>query len=315
VSKQAYYQRIKTNNKKELQTIEIKKLIKPVRDIMPKCGGKKLYINIKQDMILQNINMGRDRFLKVLRENYLLIKKTKRFHITTDSKHFFYKSPNRIKDLDITYAEQVFVNDITYIKLQSEHAYLALTTDAYSKKIMGWNIDTNMKVDLVKGALQMALKNRTYNHETIIYHSDRGIQYCCPDFTEFAQKKGMILSTTQKSDPYENAVAERINGILKYEFGLINTIPNLEIATKMVKQAVDIYNIQRIHYSLNMHTPAFAHINQTHKYKSYKKSFNEKNNIHLNHQVQTETSSAGEQLVRDTLDERQKCKINGLLIQ
>jgi len=282
---------------------------------MPKYGGKKLYLDIKQNMILQNINMGRDRFFKLLRENHLLIKKTKRFHITTDSKHFFYTSPNRVKDIDITHSEQVYVNDITYIKLQSQHAYLALTTDAYSKKVMGWNIDTNMKVDLVKGALQMALKNRAYDHKNIIYHSDRGIQYCCPDFTDFAQKRGMILSTTQKSDPYENAVAERINGILKYEFGLINTIPNIEIATKMVKQAVDIYNNQRIHYSLDMHTPAVAHINQTHKYKSYKKNFNPKNNIHLNHQVKTETSSAGEQLVRDTLDERQKCKINGLLIE
>lgn len=292
----------------------IKDIIKPIRHLMPKCGGRKLYHDIKNDMIKQNVDMGRDRFFKLLRENHLLIKKTKRFHITTDSKHFFYKSPNRIKDLDITHSEQVFVNDITYIKLQSEHAYLALTTDAYSKKVMGWNIDTNMQVDLVKGALQMALKNRTYNHETIIYHSDRGIQYCCPDFTEFAEKRGMLLSTTQKSDPYENAVAERINGILKYEFGLINTIPNLEIATKMVKQAVDIYNNQRIHYSLDMNRPAFAHINQTHKYKSYKKNFNANNNIHLNHQVKTEASSAGEQLVRDTLDERQKCKINGLSI-
>ena len=176
---------------------------------------------------------------------------------------------------------------------------------------MGWKIDTNMKVDLIKDALLMAIKNKTYNHKSIIYHSDRGLQYCCPDFTSFARARGMITSTTQKSDPYENAVAERINGILKYEFGLINTIPNLEVATKMVKQAVDIYNNERIHYSLDMNTPEFAHINQTHKYKSYKKNYNEKNNIYLNHQVKTEPSSAGEQLVRDTLDERQKCQING----
>ena len=124
----------------------------------------------------------------------------------------------------------------------------------------------------------------------------------------------MILSTTQKSDPYENAVAERINGILKYEFGLNKVIPDLPTAKKMIKQAVDIYNNERIHYSLEMKTPEFAHKNQVHKYKSYKKNYNEKNNIHLNHQVKTKSSSAGEQLVRDTLDERQKCKINGLSI-
>ncbi|OFY83528.1 MAG: hypothetical protein A3F72_12960 [Bacteroidetes bacterium RIFCSPLOWO2_12_FULL_35_15] len=279
---------------------------------MPKCGGRKLHIDIKENMIKQNVHMGRDRFFKLLRENHLLIAKTKRFHITTNSNHFFHTSANLVKDLEITHAEQVWVNDITYIQLQSQHAYLALTTDAYSKKIMGWKIDTNMRVDLIKDALTMAITNRTYKHKNIIYHSDRGIQYCCPDFTNFAKKRGMITSTTQNSDPYENAIAERINGILKYEFGLIKTIPNLEIATKMVKQAVDTYNNRRIHYSLDMNTPAFAHINQTHKYKSYKKNYYGKNNLHLNHQVETETSSAGEQLVRDTLDERQKCKVNGL---
>lgn len=279
---------------------------------MAKCGGRKLYLNIKNDFKKQDIKMGRDKFFTLLRENHLLVKKTKRYHITTDSKHFFYKSPNLIKDLDITHAEQVWVNDITYIKLESQHAYLALTTDAYSKKIMGWSIDTNMKVELVKAALQMALKNKTYTHKNIIYHSDRGIQYCCPDFSEFATQSRMILSTSQNSDPYENAVAERINGILKYEFGLNKTIPNLDVATKMVKQAVAIYNKERIHYSLEMNTPEYAHINQTHKYKSYKKNYKEKNNVHLNHQVKTEPSSAGEQLVRDTLDERQKCQINGV---
>ena len=312
MSKQAYYKRIKTSNENEIQTAKIKEMITPIRKKMTKCGGKKLLIHIQDELKMQNIKMGRDKFFKLLRVNHLLVKKTKRYHITTDSKHFFYKSPNRIKDLDIAHSEQVFVNDITYIQLQSEHAYLALTTDAYSKKVMGWSIDTNMKVELVKSALRMALKNRTYNHKNIIYHSDRGIQYCCPDFSDFAQEKGMILSTTQNSDPYENAVAERINGILKYEFGLIKTIPNLAVATKMVRQAVETYNTERLHYSLEMKTPEFAHTSQTHKYKSYKKNRNAKNNIHLNQQAKTEPSSAGEQLVRDTLDERQKCHINGI---
>lgn len=112
------------------------------------------------------------------------------------------------------------MSDITYIKIDGGHSYLALVTDAYSKKIMGWKLDNNMKVSLVKDALQMAHKNSIHNHQNVIHHSDRGIQYCCPDFSEFAQNKGFVLSTTQQYDPYENAVAERINGILKYEFGL-----------------------------------------------------------------------------------------------
>ena len=128
-----------------------------------------------------------------------------------------------------------------------------------------------MKVEMVKSALHMALKNRCFKHESIIHHSDRGIQYCCPDFTEFAEKNGMVLSTTQQYDPYENAVAERINGILKSEFGLGNTLPSLKIAQKMVKQSIEIYNSERPHLSLNMAKPAQAHIAQIHHYKSYSK--------------------------------------------
>jgi putative transposase len=217
----------------------------------------------------QGVKMGRDAFFRFLKANQMLVKKTKRFHITTDSKHFFFKSPNRIKDITPTHAEQIWVSDITYLKIEDKHAYMALVTDIYSKKIMGYKLDTNMRATLVKEALQMALKNRTYNHKGIIHHSDRGIQYCCPEFSEFANKNGFILSTTQQYDPYENAVAERINGILKYEFGLLKTLPNLVQAQKMIKQAINTYNNERRHYSLEMKTPAFAHKNQMHNYKFY----------------------------------------------
>jgi transposase InsO family protein len=216
--------------------------------------------------------MGRDALFNLLRRYGILIRRNKRFHITTDSNHYFYKSPNLIKDLDITHSEQVFVCDITYISIDDGHAYLALITDAYSKKIMGWYIDDNMKVSLVKEALNMANKNRIFKHKNIIHHSDRGIQYCCPDYSTFAEKKGFILSTTQKYDPYENAIAERINGILKYEFGLKGTLANITIARKMIAQAVLIYNNERLHWSLNLKTPQQVHLqfNQE-KYKSYAK--------------------------------------------
>lgn len=126
-----------------------------------------------------------------------------------------------------------------------------------------------MKASLVKDALAMALKNRIYDHPEIIHHSDRGIQYCAPEFTQYAQKNGLALSTTQQYDPYENAVAERVNGILKYEFGLRKTLPNLVIAQKMLNEAVKLYNEKRRHYSLDMKTPEFAHKNNEHKYKFY----------------------------------------------
>lgn len=204
-----------------------------------------------------------------MKNNNLLVKKTRRFHITTDSKHMFYKSPNRLRNITPTQAEQVWVSDITYIKLEKNHAYLALVTDAYSKKIMGYKLETNMRATLVKDALKMAIKNRMYDNQQIIHHSDRGIQYCAPEFTQFAQENGLILSTTQQYDPYENAVAERVNGILKYEFGFKRTLPTLAIAQKMLKQAVNIYNRERRHCSLEMETPDFAHKNQQHDYKKY----------------------------------------------
>ena len=247
-------------------------LIKPLRHLQARYGCAKLYLDIKDDLIKNNIKMGRDKLYGFMRNYNLLVKKTKRYHITTDSNHGFYKSKDLVANLEINQAEQIFVSDITYIKLASQHAYLALVTDAYSKKIMGFKIDTNMKVQLVKDALQMAVNNRIYKNKETIHHSDRGIQYCCPDFSEFAKSRQMILSTTQNSSPYENAVAERVNGILKQEFGLGKTIPNLKTAQKMVKQAVEIYNNQRRHYSLELKTPQFANLNQIHKYKSYKKN-------------------------------------------
>lgn len=247
-------------------------LVREIRKTHQKSGGRKLLKYIKKGLIQNNIKMGRDALFDLLRSYGMLVKKTKRFHITTDSKHFFYKSPNRIKDIEITHSEQVFVSDITYIKTDNGHAYLALVTDAYSKKLMGWALDDNMKATLVVQALNMAIKNLKFNHKNIIHHSDRGIQYCCPEFTEFAVKNNFILSTTQQYDPYENAVAERINGILKYEFGLKKTIKNVKIARQIMKYATKIYNQQRLHWSLGLETPEYIHQKYNPiKYKSYKK--------------------------------------------
>ena len=255
---------------KEHQHKVVLELVRKTRIRMPKTGTRKLMEHIEKDLILSNIKMGRDALFNLLRSYGLLVKKTKRFHITTDSKHFFFKSPNLLKDLTLTHAEQVFVSDITYIKVDGSHSYLALVTDAYSKKIMGWKLDNNMKVSLVKEALQMAYKKCIHKQKNIIHHSDRGIQYCCPDYSEFAKSKGFILSTTQQYDPYENAVAERINGILKYEFGLKNTIKNMQIAEKMIAEAVKIYNNERLHWSLELKTPQSVHQKYNQQpYKSY----------------------------------------------
>src|SRR5690606_35374810 len=228
VSKQAYYQRIKSHNTKTTKHQTILDLVLKIRKIHPRAGVRKLMEYLQADLILQKIKLGRDELFTLLRNNGLLVRKTKRFHITTDSKHFFYKSPNLLKDTEIKHSEQALVTDITYIKTDQGHAYLALATDPYSKKITGYAIEDNMKVEMVKNALKMAYKNRMFKTEKIIHHSDRGIQYCCPDYSSFAENLGFTLSTTQQYDPYENAVAERVNGVLKYEYGLKHSFVNLK---------------------------------------------------------------------------------------
>jgi putative transposase len=177
-----------------------------------------------------------------------------------------------LKNIYLTNAEQALVCDITYIKTDQGHAYLALATDPYSKKIIGYHLADNMKVDIVKAALKMAHQNKIFNTINTIYHSDRGIQYCCPDYSHYALKMGYTLSTTQQYDPYENAVAERINGILKYEYGLRHTLPSLDIAKSIIKQIIDVYNNKRIHWSLHFKTPNQVHQQfNEHQHKSYAK--------------------------------------------
>jgi len=219
-----------------------------------------------------NIKMGRDKFFDFLRANNLLVPKTKNFHTTTNSKHQFFKYKNLITNRVPTRPEQLWVSDITYIKTDNGHNYLAIVTDAYSKQIMGYKLDKHMKASLCVDALKMAIKNRKYPNEKLIHHSDRGFQYCSKEYVNFAETNGLIMSMTEKYDPYENAIAERINRTLKYEYGLKQTIKNRELARKMIKQAVYIYNNLRPHLSLELKKPYQVHLNPNVPYKSYKRN-------------------------------------------
>jgi transposase InsO family protein len=237
-----------------------------------KTGGIKLYHNLKTEMINQNINIGRDKFYDFLRLNNLLIPKKKNYVTTTNSKHFFRKYKNLVKDQVPTRPEQLWVSDITYIKTENGHNYLAIVTDAYSKQVMGYKIDNHMRTSLCSDALAMAIENRKYPNKKLIHHSDRGFQYCNPKYTTFAENNGITMSMTEQYDPYENPVAERINRTLKYEYGLKKIIKNTDIAQKMTSQAVDIYNNLRSHISLELRKPAEVHLNPNIKYKSYRKN-------------------------------------------
>lgn len=237
-----------------------------------KTGGIKLHKELRQDFIDQDIKIGRDKFYRFLRLNNLLVPKTKNYITTTNSNHMYKKYKNIVKDQVPTRPEQLWVSDITYIKTQYGHNYLAIVTDAYSKKIMGYNLDNHMRTSLCTKALEMAIKNRKYPEEKLIHHSDRGFQYCNPKYAGFAENNGITMSMTEQYDPYENAVAERINRTLKYEYGLKQTIKNTGIARDMTHQAVYIYNNLRTHFSLDLRKPAEVHSNPNIKYKSYRKN-------------------------------------------
>lgn len=273
ISKQAFYKRLKSYKTKVDNDQIVIQMIKDYRDeVGQRTGGIKLHDQLKPEMEQLGIKMGRDKFYNLLRTYNLLVPKTKRYFITTNSRHHFFKYDNLVKDKVPARAEQLWVSDITYIKTENKHCYLALVTDAYSKQIMGFKLASHMKTSLCIDALAMAIKNRKYPKEKLIHHSDRGIQYCNPAYTEFAEQNNITLSMTQQYDPYENPVAERINRTLKYEYGLKQTIKNSTLANKMIKRAVRIYNNKRTHFSLKLKTPAYVHINQNVEYHSYKKN-------------------------------------------
>ncbi|MDB2384847.1 IS3 family transposase [Polaribacter sp.] len=277
MSKQAFYKRLKTQQKKEIDHQKMIKMVKDYRKkVSSKTGGIKLYKELNQNFINADIKIGRDKFYRFLRLNNLLIPKTKNYITTTNSNHMYKKYKNLVKDHAPTRPEQLWVSDITYIKTENGHNYLALVTDAYSKQIMGYKLDNHMRTSLCTDALAMAIKNRKYPNQKLIHHSDRGFQYCNPKYTEFAENNNITMSMTEQYDPYENAIAERINRTLKYEYGLKQTIKNTELAQKMTEQAVYSYNNLRTHFSLDLRKPAEVHLNPNIKYKSYRK-----NNVNL----------------------------------
>ena len=237
-----------------------------------KTGGIKLYTELKQDFVNANIKIGRNKFYRFLRLNNLLIPKRKNYITTTNSNHMYKKYKNLVKNYVPNRPEQLWVSDITYIKTQYGHNYLAIVTDAYSKQIMCYKLDNHMRTSLCTDALTIAIKNRKYPQKKLIYHSDRGFQYCNPKYTAFAEDNNIIMSMTEQYDPYENTVAERINRTLKYEYGLKQTIKNTELAQKMTEQTVFIYNNLRTYFSLELRKPAEVHLNPNIKYKSYRKN-------------------------------------------
>jgi len=218
------------------------------------------------------ILFGRDALFDLLRDHDLLVRRRKRKAQTTFSKHRFRKYPNQIREFVTLAANQLWVSDITYIVVADQFAYLSLITDAYSRKIVGFYLSKTLEAEGCIKALKMAM-GTTKNLEGLIHHSDRGVQYCCHKYVALLNKASIKISMTENGDPLENAIAERVNGILKEEY-LLQKYACFEDAQKSIAKTVTVYNSLRPHSSCEMKTPNEAHETTgplIRKWKSYYK--------------------------------------------
>lgn len=257
-SRQAFYKQVSRSNKQLLEESIVLETVKQVRAELPKTGTVKLMHHCNQTWLSNGIKMGRDKTYKLLRDNKLLLRNRKRnTPQTTWSNHWLKKYPDLVKEGVFTQPNQLWVADITYLPVrEGKWCYIFLITDAVTKMIMGYHVSAGLDATAADFALKMALGN-TKNTENLIHHSDRGIQYCSQKYTTQLQRNHIKISMTQSGNPRDNAIAERINGILKneliYPFG---TIENLSHARITVKTAVEKYNNKRLHQHLNYKTPS-----------------------------------------------------------
>lgn len=257
ISRQSIYQSISRQVKRHKELEPVLSMVDTIRRDQPRIGTRKLYYLLSEDFKSNGIKLGRDGLFDYLREKRQLVLPKKNYTKTTNSKHWLRKHPNLFKDIDLTRPEQAFVSDITYIKSRERTHYLSLITDAFSRKIMGYKLSDDMSAESVVLALEMAIKKRKTKLPAI-HHSDRGLQYCSNIYQEKLNKSNITPSMTDGYDCYQNALAERINGILKQEF-LVNKCNNGKELETLIKESIDTYNQKRPHLNLEMKTPNFVH--------------------------------------------------------
>jgi putative transposase len=257
ISRQAFYQGKQCAIQRQEELSKIKPLIVAKRMRMPRLGTRKLYHLLADQFDRLGVKLGRDGLFDYLREQKMLIKPLKSYTKTTHSKHWLKKHPNLLRGLVPSRMEEVFVSDITYVRSRERTHYLSLVTDAFSRKIMGYHLSDDMSAGNVAKALQMAIKNRKTTWP-LIHHSDRGLQYCSALYQEKLTSSQIKPSMTDGYDCYQNALAERINGILKQEF-LLETCNTGKELDSLIKESINIFNKERPHLSLNMKTPNEIH--------------------------------------------------------
>lgn len=257
ISRSGYYAGCQKQERVVLEEEIVLDLVREIRHQMPRIGGKKLYHMIK-DKLSEIGKIGRDKFFDILRRNGLLVERKKSFTRTTNSFHRFYKYKNLLYEKILTRPNECYVSDITYLRTESGFVYLFLITDAFSRKIVGWDLSRSLSIEGGLKSLKKALRGRDKN-VSLIHHSDRGIQYCSKDYVKILGKYKVEISMTQQNHCYENSKAERINGILKDEFLLDATFRDYAQTLRAVRQAIETYNSVRPHWALALKTPNEVH--------------------------------------------------------
>ena len=278
-TRHAYYDALWRKENSLVKEDIILQEVNNIRKDLPALGTRKLHYVLQPRLASHKISIGRDYLFDLLAEHRLLIRRRKRRIITTDSRHWMRKYSNLIKNISVNRPEQIWVSDITYIRMVNQWGYLSLITDAYSRKIMGYCFRNDMAAEGCVEALQMALNNRIYK-EPVIHHSDRGSQYCSNQYVSILMQHNIAISMTENGDPYENALAERMNGIIKTEFNLYNSQLGFEQTGKQISKSINAYNSLRPHASCDYKTPEETHLtsgqlnkrwkNYNHNYKHEK---------------------------------------------
>ncbi len=260
IKRDAYYKYLRRFNKKADLEQQVLELVKHHRKTLSREGTRKLHKNLGEEFMNKNLKVGRDTLFTILRNNDMLIKRKKSFVKTTNSYHHFHKYNNLIKDIKIVRPNQVWVSDITYIRSYEGFCYLALITDLYSRKIVGYDVSSSLELEGCLRALKRAFKTAGKTNG-LIHHSDRGVQYCSHMYVNQLKKRNVKISMTEENHCYENAVAERVNGILKDEFYLDQTFNNENQIKQATNNAIALYNDKRIHLSLDFKTPNMVYNN------------------------------------------------------
>lgn len=258
MSRQNYYAARRLRQRREIDEALIVELVKRERRMQPRLGGRKLLHLLQPDLDEVNVSIGRDRFFEVLAEHDLLVVRKPGRPRTTNSRHSLPVFRNLLEGKTLSAPNQAWVSDLTYIRTDEGFVYAALITDAYSRKIVGAHIGDSLEAEGCLVALEQALLDLPTGQHPV-HHSDRGCQYCCHAYVERLQDRGLAISMTEIMHCYENAMAERVNGILKQEYEMDRTFRRKEQAMKAFKQAVWLYNHRRPHLALDYRFPADVH--------------------------------------------------------